>query len=226
MKHGKAIVASAILLAVFNAIVFTMPFTRVGSFWVGYLFAMIAILLMIGVAFIDNLSSKPLQSRFYGWPILLWASIYLVIQVVLSLIFMAVHTIPIWVAVITCLVFLVLVLLGITGIKSANNKLSEIDNHIKNKVSYIKALEVSITTLANDCADILLQKKLIKLAEKIKYSDPMSSAMLKPLEETIQQITAKLSEAVHCGQIKEAGEICKQIQNLLEERNQQCKALK
>jgi len=66
----------------------------------------------------------------------------------------------------------------------------------------------------------------MKLAEQIKYSDPMSPALLKPLEETIQQLTAKLSEAVHCGQIKEAGEICEQIQHLLEERDQQCKVLK
>jgi len=167
VKHGKAIASSAILLAVFNAIAFTVPFTRVGSFWVGYLFAMIAILLMIGVAFIDNLSSKPLQSRFYGWPILLWASIYLAIQVVVSLLFMAVYTIPLWVAVITCLIVLTVAIFGITGIQGANNKLSEIDNHLKDKVNYIKTLEMSMTALANHCADIHLQKK----ADEISRTD-------------------------------------------------------
>lgn len=225
-SHIKSILASAIVLIVFNIVAFVLPFTKGTTFWSGYIFAMISLILVIGVAYVSNSSERPLQSRFYRWPILTVAGIYAVVQLFASLIFMAVTDIPPQVAIIISVILLGVALLGILATSVASDKIQEIDNVVKPKVAYIKVLESDLSALVGQCSDSGVRKKVASLAEAVRYSDPMSADILVPLEDTIRLHINILTDALQTDRTDTASAECDQIMRLLDERNRKCKLLK
>lgn len=225
-SHIKSILASTIVLIMFQVVAFVLPFTQGTTFWLGYIFAVVSLVLVIGVAYMSNSSEKPLQSRFYGWPILTVAGIYAMVQLVVSLLFMAVADIPSQIAVITNVVLLGTALLGVLATGAAADKIQGIDDVVKPKVSYIKMLESDISALGSQCSDPEIRKKVADLADAVRYSDPMSADALVSLEETIRLHVSILMDDFHAGRTDTASAKCDQIMRLLDERNRKCKLLK
>ena len=84
----------------------------------------------------------------------------------------------------------------------------------------IKNLQVDIEILASAEKDAKTKEQLEQLAEKVRFSDPMSSEQLASLEE-------KISLAVE--NLKSSGnkmKIIEELNLLLDKRNRKCKILK
>ena len=95
-------------------------------------------------------------------------------------------------------------------------KLSE----LKQRVFYIRELQADIKLLADNETNADVKKALTQLAEKIRFSDPMSNEQLVELE---GKISAKILE------LKTAAnkvEVIAELNSLLDERNKKCKILK
>lgn len=224
-NRGLSLIAVFIILVVYNVITFVVPFERSGGFWIGYGFSILAILLTAGVGFYA-LSHESMKSKFYGLPLLRVTWIYLVIQVICGLIFMTFPVIPVWISVVISIILLGACLIGLIAVDIGKDEIVRVDNVIKGKVFYIKALKVDIDSLSAKTDDLLLGRSLKELSETIQYSDPMSSDQLFALEAKIEAKVAELRDAVDTRRVDDAKNLCSHIQQLFLERNKKCKLLK
>ena len=223
-NKGMYFTAIFIILAVYNVIAFVIPFNREGTFWVGYGFSMFALLLTAIVIF--NVFDKPsYKSKFYGIPLISLVWIYLIIQLIVGLLQMIMDFIPIQYMIMLNTILLGVCLVGLLAVKATKDEIERIDEEIKEKVFYIKSLQVDVEGLVNKASDDM--KKILKdLAETIRYSDPMSSSQLAAIENKIEVKTSVLTEAVEKADNDTIKTLCNELQQLFAERNRKCKMLK
>lgn len=88
------------------------------------------------------------------------------------------------------------------------------------KVFYVRELQADIELLANGEKDSEIKAALMQLAEKIRFSDPMSNEQLVDLENRISVKAAELKTAAS------RAEIIAELNSLLDERNKKCKIFK
>ena len=88
MKKSKWFAISLVVFAVFNVVAFAAPLEKTSTFWVGYVFGIIAIALELFINQKVQTADKELKSRFYGWSLMVVASAYMTVQIILSLLFM------------------------------------------------------------------------------------------------------------------------------------------
>jgi len=225
-NKGMFFASIFIILAVFNVVVFVIPFNKGGGFWSGYGFSMLAILLSAAVSFYA-FDREGLKSKFYGVPLISVAWLYLVIQVIVGLIEMSLDFIPIpfqyGIALNT--VLLGACLIGLITVEASKEEIERIDTQIKEKVFYIKSLQADVESMAGRASEDM--KKMLKdLAETIRYSDPMSSPQLATLENKIEVMAAGLTEAVDNANGDAIKALCNELQQLFADRNRKCKVLK
>ena len=216
-----------ILVVVYNVVVFVIPFYRGGGFWIGYGFAMLAMFLTLGMG-LFVLDQKELKSKFYGMPLIILIWIYLIIQLVLSLVEMGLGFIPAMfqIGLVLNTVLLGACLLGLIAVNATKDTIERTDEVIKEKVFYIKSLQADIEGLVDKAEDESVKKGLKELAETIRYSDPMSNPQLAVIENKIEVKAAVLGEAVKGTDVNAMKELCAELQQLFAERNRKCKVLK
>ena len=104
-------VVLGVVLVVYNVLAFALPFPKKAVFAVSYLFTMIAILAQIYVIRTAFYRGEGVKSKFYGFPIAKLGVIYLAVQLIAGLVFMALGLIvPVWLP-----LALYVVLLGIAA---------------------------------------------------------------------------------------------------------------
>lgn len=226
MKKTKWFAISLIALAVFNVIAFVAPLDKTLTFWVGYAFGTIAIILELLVNQKVQVAGKELKSRFYGWSLMIVASVYMTVQIMLSLLFMVASSIYVWIALIVCVICLALCGVGLIAGESAKEIIEQIDVKVKQKVFYIKSLESDLRLLSASCSDVMAKKSIVDLADAIGFSDPMSSDTLSGIEQEIADRCRKIKALVDSCQYNVINEECSHTMKLLAARNEKCKLLK
>jgi hypothetical protein len=218
-----------ILLAMYNIVLFAVAgfVDHEAPFWISYVFVMLAFGMIAVSAFYLGESGLALRDWLFGFPIIRHCAIYLTLELVLSIVFMALEYDIGWVLPFVAQVLL----LGIYGILVltccvSKNTISEIGKKVQEKTRYIAVLQADVELLCMKCTDGELKAKLQKLAEDIRFSDPMSSPALKDVENALTASAAACSKALDDGDIALAGELSDKISQLLTERNMKCKALK
>ena len=105
----------AILLAVFCVVAFAVPFARTTVFWLGFGFGIFALLFQLYI-FKTAEANSDARSRFYGFPIVRVGVYYLVSQLVISIIEMALaKVLPTWVPLIINILLAALAVIGCSG---------------------------------------------------------------------------------------------------------------
>ena len=82
-------VTVGIIFVAFSVIAFVLPFGHGKVFWVAYLFGVVAIGAQAYVMPKTFVEGSSVRSKFYGFPIARVSTLYLVFQLVSSLVFMA-----------------------------------------------------------------------------------------------------------------------------------------
>lgn len=213
-----------IIMAVFNVVAFMIPFNRGSGFWTGYGFSMLALLLSAGI-YLYAFDNKDLKSKFYGMPLILVVWYYLVIQLIAGLLEMTLDFIPIpfQFGIVVNTVLLGACLLGLIAIDATKDEIEHIDKKIKEKIIFIKSLQVDVESLINKASDESVKKALKNLAETIRYSDPMSNPQLSAIE---NKINIKVSELAEAANSETSKALCDELQQLFADRNRKCKLLK
>lgn len=215
MKHKNGYIGLAVLAILISVIAFAVPTEKTASLWTAYIFTLVAILGQIYVWKQGNQKSK-----FLGLSTLYVGSIYLVAQIVVFAIFKAVPTFPTWSAVVICCVILGIAIISILSVQSAQTEIERVENKANTKVSYIRNMQTEVEMLAEIETNPEVKEKLKGLAEKIRFSDPMSSKKLQALENNI----AEEIKAIGCSGGKNKS--IKKIETLVTQRNKMCKNLK
>jgi len=218
----RGIIIFAILLVVFSAIAFVIPFPKNGVFWIAYLCGVFAILFQIYI-FKSSFGKEDARSRFYGFPIARLGIYYLVIQMIASIAEIALsRIIPAWVAIIVNLLILAFALIGCITTETMRDEIERQDEKLKKDVSNMRELQSISAALVDQCSDEYLKKEMKKLAEEFRYSDPISSEATKELEADLRSRIGDLQQAITDGDVDGAKALCGKLSNCLRERNRIC----
>lgn len=224
------VIVWAVLVAIFNVIVFVTPNEVAGvskfdgSFWVGYIFIMITFVAQLGVAWYSL--KDDITKTFYRMPLLSISYGSLIAMMVVGIVCMVIPGFPVWVGVILCLLVLAFSIVSMMQAQAAASVISDIDTKIKNKTFFIKSLTVDIDSLLARAVSSEMSEELKKVYEAVRYSDPMSNDALSGIESSITIKVSELSECVGKADIEGVKVLVKEIKILLNDRNKKCKLLK
>ena len=187
-KLGYAILA--ICFIVVSVIVFVLPIEKTPTVWIAYAFTCIAFVLQIFVWRI-GFKGEALKSKFLGIPIIKVGYIYLVLQVIALSAFLAIPKTPEWIAITVCILIVGISSVCMISSDIGRNIIENTEKKVNTKVSYIREIQVDLEMCAERETDPEIKKQLFDLAEKVRYSDPMSSESLATIE---NKIVNKISE--------------------------------
>ena len=219
-RKGLAYAVLTIAFALFNVIAFFIPTEKTATFWIAYAFSAIAFLLQIVIWKLAFKGTDTIKSKFLGIPLLSVGFRYLVIQVIAFAVFMIFPALPTWIPVVVCSVILGGSAICLIGTETGREEINRVEEKVKRKVFYIKSLQVDVEMLAETESDPTIKAELTKLAEKIRFSDPVSSDALAEIE---SEIVNKIKE-IEASKDKLA--IIAVTTALVEERNKKAKILK
>lgn len=220
MKKQKGYLTSGIAFAVFTIVAFAAPFTKTPVFWVSYLFGLAAICFQI-LLWNKVLKGESLKSRFLGFPVLYIGATYLIVQLIISLIMMAVPDVPIWIAFIVDVVILAITCTLVISGDVAKTTIEKTEEKVQTKTTFLKSIKEDVDILLSEEKNPEIKKELGKLSDDIKYGDPMSSSELEEIEKLIVD---KMAAFTTLGENK-ASQIA-EIRELVHQRNIKCRALK
>lgn len=212
--------ALGVVFALFNVIAFAIPTDKTATFWTAYAFSVIAFAVQIPLWKMAFGKNDTLKSKFLGIPVIHVGITYLIIQLIAFVVFMIFPTLPVWLAVIVCAIILAVSSLCAIAGQAGANEINRVEEKIKIKRAFIQFLQIDIEMLVERETDAETKAALKKLAENVRFSDPMSHEMLGELE---SRITAKVEEMKT---VADKSTLIHEIEILLIERNKKCKILK
>lgn len=216
----KGYVILGIIFALISIIAFVVPTMKTATFWIAYVFTAIAILAQI-VIWKNALGKEDtLKSKFLGLPVVHVSVVYLVVQILSFAVFVTVPALPIWSAIVACAAILGFSVIFMIAGEAGCGEIERVEAKVQKKVFFIKELQADVELLIDREADAEIKTALQQLAEKIRFSDPMSNNTLAEIE---NKIAAKVSE-LKTESDKMA--IIHELDLLLVERNKKCKILK
>ena len=221
MKNkGMAYSVLAIAFVLFNVIAFAIPTAKTATFWIAYAFSVVAFALQIVIWKFAFKGTDTLKSKFLGIPLISVGITYFIVQIIAFAIFMALSLMASWIAVVVCALILGISAICLIGTETGREEINRVEEKVEKKVFYIKSLQVDIEMLASAERDADTKAALTKLAEKIRFSDPMSNEFLADLE---AEISAKIKELETA---ENKAEIITVLDSLITKRNKKVKLLK
>lgn len=223
-------VVFAIIFLVYNVALFVIAGfeDHESSFWISYAFVIAAFISTAITGLVLNARDLRAKDWIFGYPIIKHCINYCIVEFILSVIFMLIDEWEInWAVpfIIQLLVFAVYIVFLLSSF-IAKNTIETVEKNVKVSTSYMKFLRVEADTLVSMATDPVAKQTVTKLAEAIRYSDPVSNPALADLE---RQIALKLSDAKTLIKYNDTEKLltcCKEAELLLQERNQKCMILK
>lgn len=215
----KGYVILGILFALVSIVAFAVPTIKTATFWIAYVFTAATFASQI---FIWNkaIGKKALKSKFLGLPVIHTGIAYAIVQIVAFAVFLFVPMLPTWSAIVVCSIIAGVSAVCMISADAGCNEIEHVEAKAQKKVFYIRELQADIELMATVETDADIKTALLQLAEKIRFSDPMSNEQLADLED---KISTKIEELkTTSSQL----EIITELNSLLDERNKKCKILK
>lgn len=220
-------VVLGVVLVVYNVLAFALPFPKTAVFAVSYLFTMIAILAQIYVIRTAFYRGEGVKSKFYGFPIAKLGVIYLAVQLIAGLVFMALGLIvPVWLPLALYVVLLGVAAVGFVAADAARDEVVRQEVKLEKDVSRMREFQAKGRALVTLNQIPEAARPLEKLAEDLRFSDPVSSEALTEIEDQLAECLAQLQEAVSAQKTEQILSVCREAERILAERNQLCKLSK
>jgi len=208
----------AILFGVYNLLVFVIFKKHTNVFWMSYGFMTLAFVVQIASMFFA-FKKADVETVFFGIPLASFSVFYLIAELCVGTVFMVFQqvgtTIPLVIQILMLAAFLVIAIIALM----ARDTVQQISDTVKQNVTQHKSVNVDIDMLFVSCVNPDLKAKLRKLSETIKYSDPMTNAVIADVEQRIQQKVTELRIYCENDEIDEAKRTCSALELLYVERN-------
>ncbi len=221
----------AILLIVFNVLVFATPSEYNGEskftsiFYIGYALVMAGFVGQLVCAFV-GLREDNIQKLFYNIPLLKTSTISLVVTAVAGSVFMAIPTAQPWIAGIVSVLALAFAAIAIIKAKATGDIVGDIDDKIKTQTSFIKGITLDAEMLVSNVSTPEIKAEIKKVYEAFRFSDPMSSEALSDVEGRIQNQFNLLQEVAITEDADRVLQVSKDLLSLIDYRNKKCKISK
>lgn len=220
----RGVVGLGVLLILYILISFLIPFAKTATFWVSFVFTLIAFCVVAASIYIAFVKNPDAKSRFYGFPIARIGIIYGIAQLLAGLLLMALGKwVPVWLAVLMYAIMLGAAVIGLISADAVAEQIHAQDAKLKKDVAAMRAIQSMLSVLPGQCEDPVTAKCLTQLAEEIRFSDPVSSEATQETEADLNALTDELQKAVLENDTAAAQNLCKRCQAVLMERNRLCK---
>lgn len=196
-------------------------------FWTSWVFMLAAFATITASITVLGQRGMFLRDWLFGFPIIKHSTVFLITELIASGIFILFEKSVSW-SWAFAIQFFMLCVYGICAISCFLTKetINEVHTKISDKTKFIKLLRSDVEMLVEKCSDPVAREECFKLAEAIRYSDPMSSEALFELEKDLALTISECDKAVAAQDFTAAKELCAKAKLLLAERNKKCKALK
>ena len=114
-NKGMAYAVLAIAFVLFNVIAFAIPTAKTATFWIAYAFSVVAFALQIVIWKFAFKGTDTLKSKFLGIPLISVGITYLIVQIIVFAIFMALPLTASWIVIVVCAL-----ILGISAISRSS----------------------------------------------------------------------------------------------------------
>lgn len=221
---GLAIIA--ILVMVYSVIFWVVPIKISAAKVWSFVFTLVAVLVCIYSYFIAFVKCQDAKSAIYGFPISRIGFIYVLVQMIVSLLMLVISKfvdIKAWICIVVCVIMFGAALIGVIITDNSRDYIQDLDVKKTDNTKSMKYFNADVTSLIDKCTDADVKKALNKLAEECKYSDPVSNSETEVLEEAINDMITNLGMEI--GTIESATAIVKidEIRDALKDRNRRCK---
>lgn len=228
-RTKQTILILVLMVAAYSILVFALPFRFCATFFIAYAAELVAIGSMIPIFKVAFENSKTLKSKVYGFPVARIGYIYLGVQTAVSLLLAilstAIAVFPVWVSIVLCSLILIAAWVGCIAADIARDEVEKIEQQTAVNTAFIKQMRVLSKGLAAKAEDATLKAELEKVAEKFRFSDPVSSEHTAVYDSKIDEAFQELERSVAGGDASAESQ-CKSLMDLIEERNTVCKAFK
>ena len=228
-KFALAPLISLLLIAVtLNVIIFLLvpkEITELGSFkvvWV-FTFPVNFILAMANTLWVSKKNSDvvlrvpPIMYITYAF-----AVIYFAVGVKMMTVHFDSVKIPLAVEIVITAVYIIVLTFSVLGVGYMESN----QDKTQKKLLYIGLLETDVKAAMAYVSDEEMKEKLKKLAEKIRFSDPMSHESLSSCEKEIEEAVRYIVATLRADPDADVSKKISEVQALLEYRNERCKILK
>lgn len=213
-----------ILLVLYLLLAFLIPFAKTPVFWLSFGYTLAAFAVAGAAFWIAFLRHPGAKSRFYGFPIARIGGVYWLAQLAVGLLVMALGKwIPVWLAVLVYTAALGAAVIGLIAAEAVADGIHSQDAGLKRSVAAMRSLQSQVNQMAAQCANPDAAAAVRKLAEELRYSDPVSSPALEEAERDLSAAVADLQSAVADDDSETVKQLCRKAAALLAERNRLCK---
>lgn len=216
----RAAIVTAVVLIAYNFAVFMIPCLKTPTFWISWGFTLLAFVIAGVAIYISMIKKTDAKSRFYGFPIAKIGFIYLVAQIAVGGICMALgNIIPWWAATVLDAIGMGLAVIGLVSAEAVVSEIHIQDSKLKNNVSLMRSLQSKVNQMATQSDDAAIKM----LAEEFRYSDPVSNHALGEIEHDLTAVVDELQSAIVDGDSNAVKQLCSKASAVLAERNRLCK---
>lgn len=218
------IIGLGVLLVLYILIAFLIPFVHTATFWVSFVFTLIAFAVVAASMYIAFIKNPDAKSKFYGFPIAKIGAIYGIVQMIAGILFMALAVyVPVWLAVLVYAVALGVAVIGLISAEAVVEEIHVQDAKLKKDVSLMRSLQSKVNQMAAQCDNPDAAAAVKQFAEDLRYSDPVSSEAIAEAEADLAAAVDELQCAIVDGDSNAAKQLCRKASALLAERNRLCK---
>lgn len=196
------------------------------GFWFGWFFSLVATVITAGLPYLLVKKGEEVKSLLNSFSVYYITLIYFVAQLVVGFICMIFNEGPMALLVVLEVILHAVYAFFIIASVMGKNTISDLEQHQKEKVYFVKSIAADLGLVAGKIQDEELKKKVEKVQEIARYSDPMSHQSLAGVEATISTKVEELKNAVDEGKTEGLNEIVDKIEEKFTERNEKCKLLK
>lgn len=213
----------AIIFIVLTLVAFAAPFTKTSVFWIAYVFGIVAVAFQVYIFKIAFSDESNVKSKFYGIPIVNVGVIYLIAQIVVTLLEMILSSqMPLWAALILDVVIAALAIIGCIAADIMRDEIVRQDVILKKNVENMRSLQSITASLVELATNSDTKNILQTLADEFKYSDPVSAEQTLAIETELHTQAVELQKALIDGDDQSGKDLANKMLASLKERNRLC----
>lgn len=218
----------AIIAIMFTVLAFVIPFEKksYATFIVSYVGVLVALAVQCYVGVLVFKKSTSLRSKVYGIPVIRASIIYLILQMITSVVLMITNAfvlVPVFIPAIILVLLTGFAAIGVLLTVGAKSIIESIEKEEKQKTAFMNNFKIEVESLENKTSDSDFNKDIHKFVEKVKYSDPMSANELVDIENEISIKYDTLKDNILNEKLDDAKKDLAEINDLVDKRNRMCK---
>lgn len=222
---GLSLAVFGIVFVVYNLMVFLFLRPSTPAFWISYGFMVLAFCLQILGMYL-SFKDFTVQAVFFGIPLAQFTLFYFFAELFMSLVFMIFQNItwriPVFLQILPLAVYAVVAIVSVF----VRDTSVAVKDKVQSKAVAVRMDTIDVEMLRDEVSDPELKNHLHRLAEAIRYSDPMSNEAVADVENRIKQETFALRTYCEDADVESAKDSCAKLQRLYVERNKKLQASK